>query len=151
MRLAELLSFSSDPTSHPQYPVYCLRFDRTGQYFVTGADDQIVRVFRLGGAPPRDGRAAGAGAPTRGAVLACTLRGHAGVVADLDVSADNALLATASGDGDVRVWGLRDGRPVAILRGHRNGANMVSQGRRTWCQGSPWRGGSDQGMRLECF
>ncbi|EED92123.1 WD40-repeat protein, partial [Thalassiosira pseudonana CCMP1335] len=90
--------------------VYCLKFDRTGRYFVTGADDQLVKLFHLGA----------------GAVLVCSLRGHAGVVSDIDVSVDNALLATASADGDVRVWGLRDGCPVAILRGHKDGANMVS-------------------------
>jgi WD40 repeat protein len=47
-------------------------------------------------------------------------------VADIDVSSDKSLLATASGDGDIRVWGLKDGWPVAILRGHKGGANMVS-------------------------
>jgi WD40 repeat protein len=61
----------------------------------------------------------------RGAVLVCTLRGHAGVINDIDVSSDNSLLATASEDGDCRVWGLKDGCPVAILRGHAGGANMV--------------------------
>jgi WD40 repeat protein len=35
------------------------------------------------------------------------------------------LLATASEDGDCRVWGLLDGSPVAILRGHVDGCNMV--------------------------
>jgi WD40 repeat protein len=62
----------------------------------------------------------------RGAVLVCTLRGHASVITDIDVSSDNALLATASEDGDVRIWGMTDGCPVAILRGHEGGANMVS-------------------------
>ena len=57
--------------------------------------------------------------------LVCSLIGHAGVVSDIDVSVDNAMLATASMDGDVRVWGLKDGCPVAILRGHKDGANMV--------------------------
>lgn len=58
--------------------------------------------------------------------------GHAGVINDMDVSADNSMLATASVDGDVRVWTLHGskrtamGIPVAILRGHTGGANMVS-------------------------
>eukprot|EP00957_Ditylum_brightwellii_P063624 4829639-Ditylum_brightwellii.AAC.1 len=72
--------------THLFYPTYCLRFDQTGQYFVTGADDQLVKLFHMG--------------------------------------CDNALLATASEDGDCRIWGLRDGCPVAILRGHTGGANM---------------------------
>ncbi len=36
------------------------------------------------------------------------------------------MIATASDDGDVRVWGMTDGCPIAILRGHTGGANMVS-------------------------
>ena len=62
----------------------------------------------------------------RGATLVCTLKGHAGVITDIDVSIDNSLLATASEDGDCRIWGLVDGSPVAVLRGHVGGVNMVS-------------------------
>lgn len=132
--LKSRLSHAITISCHLFYPVYCLRFDKTGQYFVTGADDQIVKVFRLGvGSSRMNGNLKETSLPfnycanMRGAVLVCTLRGHAGVIADIDVSADNAMLATASGDGDVRVWGLRDGSPIAILRGHREGANMVSK------------------------
>eukprot|EP00536_Pseudo-nitzschia_multiseries_P002296 jgi/Psemu1/121574/gw1.30.120.1 len=116
-------------------PVYCLRFDRTGRYFVTGADDFLLKVFYIGAAQScrrRNGAnknrrlRCNYGANFRGAVLVCTLRGHAGVINDIDVSMDNCLLATASVDGDVRVWGLKNGCPVAILRGHKGGANMVS-------------------------
>jgi hypothetical protein len=113
--------------------VYCLRFDRTGRYFVTGADDNLVKLFRIGTSTQTDSREFHRYHSLnphfschRGAVLVCTLRGHAGVITDIDVSIDNALLATASGDGDVRVWGMYDGCPVAILRGHEGGANMVS-------------------------
>ena len=119
--------------THLFCPVYCLRFDRTGRYFVTGADDNLVKLFRIGMAPKaglRQQQRYHSRNPDvsfqRGAVLVCTLRGHAGVITDIDVSADNALLATASEDGDVRVWGMTDGCPVAILRGHEGGANMVS-------------------------
>jgi len=137
--LKSRLSHAITMSCHLIYPVYCLRFDKTGRYFITGADDQIVKVFHLGAGPKKapdedDVMSFSYGANVRGAVLVCTLRGHAGVVADIDVSADNSLLATASGDGDVRVWGLRDGCPVAILRGHRDGANMVS-----WSTLSPFR------------
>jgi WD40 repeat protein len=59
-------------------------------------------------------------------VLVCSLGGHAGVINDINVSSDNCFLATASVDGDVRIWGLKDGCPIAILRGHKGGANMVS-------------------------
>lgn len=121
--------------SHLFCPVYCLRFDRTGRYFVTGADDNLVKLFRIGsgvkGDTLREKQKYDAThadvSCQRGAILVCTLRGHASVITDIDVSADNALLATASEDGDVRVWGMTDGCPVAILRGHDGGANMVSE------------------------
>jgi len=120
--------------------VYCLKFDKTGKYFITGADDQVAKVFHLGAGPRKSGSATtmtmfgeqsstlpfNYGANVRGAVLVCSLRGHAGVISDLDVSSDNSLLATASGDGDVRIWDLKDGWPVATLRGHKGGANWVS-------------------------
>jgi len=146
--LKSKLSHSITISSHLIYPVYCLKFDKTGRYFVTGSDDQTVKIFYLGASSSGDEHAIGSsgstvdltgessghtkkkkfnyGANMRGAVLVCTLNGHAGVVTDIDVSSDNALLATSSADGDVRVWKLEDGSPVAILRGHKDGANMVS-------------------------
>jgi len=124
--LKSRLSHAVTINCHLVYPVYCLKFDKTGKYFITGADDQLVKLFHLGTGPRH--RGFNYGANMRGAVLVCTLRGHAGVVTDVDVSVDNALLATASADGDVRIWGLKDGCPVAILRGHKDGANMVRYG-----------------------
>lgn len=119
--------------AHLYCPVFCLRFDRTGRYFVSGADDNLVKVFRVGitvNPESRERQRYHSVNPEfssrRGAILVCTLRGHASVITDIDVSSDNALLATASEDGDVRIWGLTDGCPVAILRGHEGGANMVS-------------------------
>lgn len=141
--LATRLSHAATINAHISYPVYCLRFDRTGRYFISGADDYLVKVFHLGSGQscqnrnPRDGSRLARnnyGANLRGAVLVCSLRGHAGVINDIDVSSDNAFLATASVDGDVRVWGLKDGSPVAILRGHKDGANMVS-----WSKLTPYR------------
>ena len=127
--LKSRLSHAVTINCHLVYPVYCIKFDKTGRYFITGSDDQLVKLFYLGAGQKHGNRPVGQkfsyGANMRGAVLVCTLRGHAGVVTDLDVSADNALLATASIDGDVRIWGMRDGCPVAILRGHKDGANMV--------------------------
>lgn len=117
--------------AHLFYPVYCLRFDRTGKFFITGSDDNIVKLFRLGtvgcNTKVKQGTESfqGTFSDQRGAVLVCTLRGHASVITDIDVSSDNSLLATASEDGDVRIWGMTNGCPVAILRGHEGGANMV--------------------------
>ena len=129
--LARRLCHCVTINAHLYYPVYCLRFDKSGQYFVSGADDNMVKLFYLGGASPskrKNGKASFrfGGNVVRGAILVCTLRGHTGVIADIDVSSDNSLLATASEDGDCRIWGLKDGCPIAILRGHVGGANMVS-------------------------
>lgn len=118
--------------AHLFYPVYCLRFDRTGRYFVTGSDDNIVKLFRIGTSGFENERRKDLSSIQdifsfqRGAVLVCTLRGHASVITDIDISSDNSFVATASEDGDVRVWGMVNGCPVAILRGHDGGANMVS-------------------------
>ena len=131
---------------HQFYPIYCLVMDRTGRYFITGADDHLVKVFRMGGyIPPTsvlaevstDGYQLNdsnseslsrtqAQSPHKGlkfsytngsaAVLALTLRGHNGVITDLDVNCDNLLLASASEDGTVRIWGLEKGEIVAVLR-----------------------------------
>ena len=129
------MSFGATINTHLAYPIYCLRFDRTGRYFITGADDYLSRVFCLGShVRAKAGSAIDPLSHQRGAVLVCTLRGHAGVINDIAVSSDNAFLATASEDGDCRVWGLRDGSPIAILRGHTGGANMVS-----WSTLTPYR------------
>jgi len=118
------LSHAATINAHQAYPVYCLRFDRTGRYFITGADDFLMKVFCI--AEYATGkRKIDSGTQKRGAILVTTLRGHAGVINDIAVSSDNSFLATASEDGDVRIWGLKDGCPVAILRGHEKGATMV--------------------------
>ena len=138
--LQHRLSHAVTINCHLNYPIFSLKFDKTGKYFITGADDHLAKLFHLGAGLSSTGRNEEGlrkfvyGANNRGAVLVCTLRGHAGVVTDLDVSCDNSMLATASQDGDVRIWGLRDGCPIAILRGHTGGANMVS-----WSKLTPFR------------
>lgn len=129
-------SYAATINTHLSYPVYCLRFDRSGRYFITGADDYLVKVFCIGGSLQIKKKHAqmNPASYARGAVLVCTLKGHAGVINDIEVSSDNSFLATASEDGDCRVWGLSDGCPVAILRGHTGGANMVS-----WSTLTPYR------------
>jgi WD40 repeat protein len=138
--LSSRFAHSVTINAHLSFPIYCLQFDKTGRYFITGADDSLVKLFCLGAAQSRTCSKSKKsltftyGANGHGAILVCTLRGHAGVICDIDVSSDNALVATASDDGDVRVWGLKDGCPVAILRGHKGGANMVS-----WSKITPYR------------
>ncbi|XP_057373055.1 bromodomain and WD repeat-containing protein 3-like [Daphnia carinata] len=81
--------------------VYCVLFDRTGQYIFTGADDLLIKIWSV----------------VTGRLLS-TLRGAAAEIADLAVSCDNSLLAAGSCDKIVRVWCLRTTAPIAVLTGH---------------------------------
>jgi hypothetical protein len=47
--LMSRMSHAATINTHLAYPIYCLRFDKTGRYFITGADDYLVRVFAMGG------------------------------------------------------------------------------------------------------
>ena len=123
--LQHRLDHAATINTHLSYPVYCLQFDKTGRYFCTGADDYLVRVFCVDPTLHPNHLPENSYDKIRGAFLVCTLRGHAGVINNIDISPDNAFLATASEDGDCRVWGLVDGSPVAILRGHSGGTNTV--------------------------
>ncbi|KPJ08970.1 Bromodomain and WD repeat-containing protein 1 [Papilio machaon] len=81
--------------------VYCLVFDCTGRYVVTGADDLLVKVWCA-----LDGR------------LLSTLRGAGAEITDVCVSPDGALLAAGSVERLVRVWCLATGAPRAVLHAH---------------------------------
>ncbi len=82
---------------HMVWPVYCVKFDRTGHYIITGADDHLVKVW-----------SAVSGA------LVFTLRGHGNVIMDMAISYDNTLLATASADKVIRVWSLSTGAAIMV-------------------------------------
>ncbi|KDR09153.1 hypothetical protein L798_01269, partial [Zootermopsis nevadensis] len=81
--------------------VYCLLFDRSGRYVITGADDLLVKIWSA-----IDGR------------LLATLRGASAEITDIAVNADNTLLAAGSIDKILRVWCLQTTAPVAVLTGH---------------------------------
>lgn len=81
--------------------VYCLTFDRTGRLAFTGADDLLVKCWKVS-----DGR------------LLYTFRGGASEISDMTVSHDNKLLAVATLDKIARVWNIHNGEPVAVLSRH---------------------------------
>ncbi|KAF1320464.1 Bromodomain and wd repeat-containing protein 1, partial [Globisporangium splendens] len=93
---------------HLQIRAFCLTYDKTGKFVITGADDRLVKIWSLATGD-----------------LLFTLRGHVGNITDLAVNSSNTLLASSSDDKTVRVWELRTGAPVAVLLGHSNVVNSV--------------------------
>jgi hypothetical protein len=96
----------AETSGHRWMAAYCLKIDRSGRALVSGADDALVKVWSA-----TSGR------------LQLTLRGLNAVVNDVAVSPDSSMVAACSStvQGEaavVRVWGLQDGSPVAVLGGH---------------------------------
>ncbi|XP_068220556.1 bromodomain and WD repeat-containing protein 3 isoform X2 [Palaemon carinicauda] len=81
--------------------VYCMLFDRTGKYIITGADDMLVKIWST-----LDGR------------LMATLRGASAEISDLAIDSENSLIAAGSCDKIIRVWSLQTLAPVAVLSSH---------------------------------
>ncbi|KAL5289713.1 BRWD3 family protein [Megaselia abdita] len=81
--------------------VYCVLFDRTGRYIITGADDLLVKMWSS-----LDGR------------LLATFRGASAEITDIAINLDNSLLAAGSLDRILRVWNLQTTSPIAVLPGH---------------------------------
>ncbi|XP_044016177.1 bromodomain and WD repeat-containing protein 3 isoform X2 [Aphidius gifuensis] len=81
--------------------VYCILYDRTGKYVITGADDLLVKVWST-----LDGR------------LLATFRGASAEIMDIAVNFDNSLLAAGSLDRIIRVWCFQTMSPIAVLSGH---------------------------------
>ncbi|XP_042863346.1 bromodomain and WD repeat-containing protein 3-like isoform X2 [Penaeus japonicus] len=81
--------------------VYCMLFDRTGKYIITGADDTLVKIWST-----FDGR------------LMATLRGASAEISDLAIDGENSLIAAGSCDKIIRVWSLQTLAPVAVLSSH---------------------------------
>ena len=78
--------------------VYCVLFDRTGKYVITGADDLLVKVWSS-----TDGR------------LLATFRGASAEIMDIAVSFDNTLLAAGSLDRILRIWCFQTMSPVSLI------------------------------------
>lgn len=81
--------------------VYCVLFDRSGKYIITGADDLLVKLWSA-----IDGR------------LLATFRGASAEITDIAVNLDNTLLAAGSLDRILRVWDMQTCAPVAVLTAH---------------------------------
>lgn len=77
--------------------VYCVLFDRTGKYIITGADDLLVKVWSS-----TDGR------------LLATFRGASSEIMDIAVNFDNTLLAAGSLDKIIRIWCFQTMSPVCL-------------------------------------
>lgn len=77
--------------------VYCVLYDRSGKYVITGADDLLVKVWST-----IDGR------------LLATFRGASSEIMDIAVNFENTLLAAGSLDKILRVWCFKTMSPVSI-------------------------------------
>lgn len=89
--------------------VYCVCFDRTGKYIISGADDLLVKIWSA-----KDGR------------LISTLRGHSGEITDISVSHENTLIATGSVDKHIRIWCLQTTAPICVLTAHQQQVTTVN-------------------------
>lgn len=99
-------------------PIYCLAFDRTGRWLITGSDDHLVKV-RCNTLSLRSmyqvefqvlwGSWVGCGLQIwsmQTAMLQMACRGHTAEITDLAVSCDNLMLASSSNDHTIRIWDL---------------------------------------------
>ncbi|TIM68615.1 MAG: hypothetical protein E5Y60_16490, partial [Mesorhizobium sp.] len=78
----------------------------------------LAAVF-LAGATAHGAELRGHGGPAQ------ILEGHTGPVADLELSPDGSMLASASWDTTVRLWPLAGG-PARVLEGHRANVNALA-------------------------
>jgi WD40 repeat protein len=87
--------------------VYAVAFTPDGRV-VTGGDDGVLRVYRIGKRHPER-----------------LLRGHEQMVISLDVSPDGSRLVSGSRDRTVRIWNLNSSQSEHILEGHTDLVNSV--------------------------
>ena len=107
LRMSSAYKLQYITSGHFLTPAYCAIFDRSGRYALTGADDTLVKVWDA----------------DRGS-LVMTLRGHKGYITFIAVSPDNALVASSCTEGEIRLWRLRDGECVALLK-HSRAVNWM--------------------------
>uniref|UniRef100_A0A158Q3Z3 Bromo domain-containing protein n=1 Tax=Dracunculus medinensis TaxID=318479 RepID=A0A158Q3Z3_DRAME len=88
--------------------IFCVTFDRTGLFVITGADDHLVKVWSV-----------------MTGLLRFTLRGHSSEISDMSVSHDNTLLATGSVDKSVRIWNLQTAATITVFYAHSATVTLV--------------------------
>jgi WD40 repeat protein len=86
-------------SGHALNPAYCTIIDGSGRFAITGADDYLVKVWDI-----------------ENGTLALTCRGHNGFISIIALSPDNSLLASACTLGVIRIWRLRDGCCIQVLK-----------------------------------
>ncbi|RKP03795.1 hypothetical protein CXG81DRAFT_23631 [Caulochytrium protostelioides] len=84
-------------------PIYCMVFDATSQRFITGGDDNLIKIWCA-----------------ETGWLLHSIRGHPtltstnqqGVILDLALTVDNTILASASSDRSIRMWDMKTYQPL---------------------------------------
>ncbi|KAI6185841.1 hypothetical protein M3Y98_00068100 [Aphelenchoides besseyi] len=112
--LQRKVAFNSDEIkSHGKFQghikaAFCVTFDQSGRYILTGSDDKLIKVW-----------------DTTTGRLRYTFRGCTSEVCDLSINMENTCLSTGSKDKIVRAWRLSDGRPVMVYKRHSAVINAV--------------------------
>eukprot|EP01041_Mallomonas_annulata_P003184 gene3184-6281_t len=94
-------------SGHLHHPTYCIVFDNTGNYLISGADDYLVKIWDI----------------ERGQLVR-TCRGHQGYITIIAVSPDNALIASACTKFSIRIWKFDDGLCLKVLQ-HKDTVNWL--------------------------
>eukprot|EP00887_Chlorella_sp_A99_P002134 scaffold21.g2134.t1 len=98
-------------------PVNVVRFSHNNRFLASGSDDKMACVFEHRAGP--GGAVLGVDSPSaENWRTKLVLRGHANNVVDLDWSADDSRLATASIDNSVLVWEAASGAQLRRLDLH---------------------------------
>lgn len=91
--------------------VLVAKFDRNGEYFMSGGADKTVRLWTSTGSSL---------SPIQG------YSGHVWEISDLDIARDNASFASCGGDRAVFYWDVSTGRIVRRFHGHHQRINTVA-------------------------
>uniref|UniRef100_A0A7S0N1I4 Anaphase-promoting complex subunit 4 WD40 domain-containing protein n=1 Tax=Pyramimonas obovata TaxID=1411642 RepID=A0A7S0N1I4_9CHLO len=89
-------------------PVFVVKYNRTGQYCLTGGKDRTIRLW----------------IPNRQLCIK-TYTGHGQEVRDVACTQDNNRLASCGGDKQVFYWDVSTGRTIRRMHGHDHAVNAV--------------------------